>query len=76
MMIWLGKQRMGQKENLDPQVPNQAALDITHELIMENKKLKEEILKFSHKEANKDSGQKEAMDELVEQAQELKMGYE
>jgi hypothetical protein len=42
-LIWLGKNRLGQKDTQDTVIPNQANLDITHELLEENKKLREQI---------------------------------
>ncbi len=43
MLIWLGKNRLGQKETQETVIPNQANLDITHELLEENKKLREQL---------------------------------
>jgi len=42
-LIWLGKNRLGQKETQETVIPNQVNLDITHELLAENKKLREQL---------------------------------
>ena len=47
MLIWLGKNRLGQKETQESVIPNQGALDITHELLEENKKLREQLEKLN-----------------------------